>query len=69
MHEKGDGLPTIFNTASVGYLWSSYDIIGGEAASGSHGYFVKVYNDRILVLGREFSEGKYIPSAMFVVNL
>ncbi len=69
MHEKGDGLPTIFNTASAGYLWSSYDIIGGEAASGSHGYFVKVYNDRILVLGREFSEGKYIPSAMFVVNL
>ena len=56
------------NTASVGYLWSSYNISGGEFADGSHGYYVKVYEDKIVFLGRDFENGLYIPSAMFMVQ-
>lgn len=68
MYERDGELPTIFNTASVGYLWNSYDIVTGESEEGSHGYFVKVYKDKVMVMGREFHEGKYIPSAMFMVE-
>lgn len=68
MYERDEELPNIFNTASVGYLWSSYDIITGEYITGSHGYTIKVYNDKVLVMGRDFENGKYIPSAVFVAE-
>ena len=58
----------IFNTSSVAYLWHSYDVPGGEWQDGSEGYYVKVYKDKVLVLGRDFENGKWVSSAQFVVN-
>ncbi|MCR5173074.1 MAG: cell wall-binding repeat-containing protein [Oscillospiraceae bacterium] len=61
-------VPAALNTAAVGYLWTSYNITGGEFADGSNGYTVKVYDDKIIFLGREFETSEYIPSAMFVIQ-
>ena len=58
----------IFNTASVSYLWQSYDLPTGERLEGSQGYYVKVYSDSVVVLGRDFANGKWVSSAQFVLE-
>lgn len=58
----------IFNTSSVSYLWQSYDVPTGVYQEGSEGFYVKVYKDRVLVLGRDFENGKWVSSAQFVLN-
>ena len=60
--------PCALNTASVSYLWSSYNVIGGEQWDGSQGYTVKVYDDHVLFLGREYEQNVYLPSAMFILQ-
>ena len=69
MQDRADGLPNIFNTSSVAYLWSSYYVPTGEYSEGSQGYYIKVYADKVLVLGRDFVNGKWIPSACFVAKI
>lgn len=69
MYVKDDRVPNIFNTASVAYLWSSYYKNEGEYLKGSQGYYVEVYNDKVLVLGRDFVESKWIPSACFIAEI
>lgn len=68
MYERDGDLPTIFNTASTAYLWTSYNKTAGEALAGSQGYYVRVYEDRVAVFGRDFSTGEWIPSALFVAD-
>ena len=63
-----DQVPAALNAASVAYLWSSYNITGGEFWDGSQGYTVKVYKDKVLFLGREYEQNVYLPSAMFVLQ-
>lgn len=67
MYGGGEDAP-IFNTSSVAYLWHSYDIPGGEWQDGSEGYYIKVYEDKVLVLGRDFMNGKWVSSAQFLVD-
>ena len=67
MYTRSDTLPSIFNTSSVGYLWTSYNITEGEAQIGSEGYYVRVYKDCVEVLGRDFANGKWVSSAQFAV--
>ena len=75
MYERTDSMCTAFNAASVGYLWTSYGdtYTSGnyynDEHGGSQGYYVEVYEDKILVLGRDFEESKWMPSAMFCVDL
>lgn len=65
-HFDGQGaLPTMFNAASVAYLWTDED----EHKDGSQGYYVEVYHDHVLVRGRDFTEGEWIESAQFRVEL
>lgn len=68
MYERDEELPNIFNTASVGYLWTSYNVITGEYMTGSHGYQIRVYKDKVVLMGRDFENNKYVPSAIFVAN-
>ena len=66
----GDGkTATIFNTASVAYLWHSYDVPTGERMTGSEGYYIRAYEDKIAVLGRNFVTGEWVSSAQFIVKL
>lgn len=69
MYDGNGETATIFNTSSVGYLWHSYYKPTGEKQDGSEGYYVRIYKDKVLVLGRDFITGKWISSAQFVVNI
>lgn len=64
---KSDGEGAIFNTAAVCGLWHSYNKVEGEGFAGSQGYYLKVYDDRILVLGRDFTTGEWVSSAQFAI--
>ncbi len=68
MYVRDEALPTIFNTASVAYLWTSYNVKGGENLDGSQGYYIRIYKDKILVLGRDFITGEWVSSAQFFVD-
>ena len=65
MKERDDKLPTIFNTASVAYLWSDAQ----ACIEGAQGYYVKVYEDKVLVLGRDFGKEQWLASAQYLVCL
>ncbi|MOA53738.1 hypothetical protein D3C78_1772400 [compost metagenome] len=54
----------MFNAASVGYLWTDED----EHKEGSQGYYVEVYQDRVLVKGRDFKRSQWVEAAQFQVN-
>ncbi len=70
MFEGNEELPCrIFNCASVGYLWSGYDVITGVHLDGSQGYMIKLFDGKLYVLGRDFARGEWIPSAQYCVVL
>lgn len=54
---------TMFNAASVAYLWTNAD----EHKTGSQGFYVEVYRDKVLVRGRDFTTGSWIDSAQYEV--
>ncbi len=64
---RSESLPAIFNTSSVAYLWTSYHKIEGEELAGSEGYYVRVYEDKVVVRGRDFASGKWLPSATYAL--
>ncbi len=68
MYERDVNLPTAFNTAAVAYLSTSYDRIGSEDVRGSEGYYVEIYEDKVLVRGRDFENNQWLPSAYFFVD-
>ena len=35
---------------------------------GSEGYYIRIYKDKVLVLGRNFETGEWVSSAQFVVE-
>lgn len=53
------------NCASVGYLWNDLD----TSVGGSQAYFVEVYEDYVLLRGREFVQGKWCACAQFKIPL
>ena len=75
MYAATDEMCTAFNAASVGYLWTSYGdapITGeyyNDSKGGSQGFYIEVYEDKVLVLGRDFEEKEWMPSAMYCVDL
>ena len=69
MHVGTEDRPTAFNTSSVAYLWSGYNTVTGQHQDGSEGYFIRTYDDgRVLVRGKDFVNGEYNPTAMYVVQ-
>ncbi|CAM4036101.1 metallophosphoesterase [Paenibacillus alkaliterrae] len=59
----GNGTATMFNASSVAYLWTDEDV----EKAGSEGFFVEVYEDRVLVRGRDFITGTWVEEAQFTV--
>ena len=68
MYPGASDMCVAVNTASAGYLWSDYNTATGQYLQGSQGYYVRVYDDKVVFMGRDFVSGKYIPSACFVVQ-
>lgn len=56
---------TMFNASSVAYLWTNED----KHKTGSQGYYVEVYPDRVVVRGRDFMNAAWIDSAQYEVAL
>lgn len=52
----------VFNTASVAYLWGE-DELGGYEIAGSQGYYVTIYENAVMVRGRDFTTGQWIGEA------
>lgn len=69
MHNKSKDLPYIFNTASVAYLWEDTKVQTGQYLEGSQGYYVRIYEDKIILLGRDFANKRYISNAIYKINL
>ena len=68
LYAGSDDTPVVVNTASVGYLWSDRIVSGaGEYLEGTQGFYVRVYDDKVVFLGRDFENQKWIPSACYVI--
>lgn len=67
MYPGSADLPVAINTASVGYLWSDYNSSDGYYIPGTQGFYVRVYEDKVVFLGRDFENQKWIPSACYVI--
>ncbi len=68
MKARDEALPTIFNTASAAYLWNDAAMVTNVGIEGSQGYYIKAYQDKVLVLGRDFVNGQWIASAQYLVQ-
>ena len=54
-----------FNSAAVGYLWDDND----QYVDGSEGYYIEVYEKGLMVRGRDFVNGKWMPAAQFLIPM
>lgn len=52
----------VFNTASVAHLWE-IGANGGYEIPGSQGYYVTIYENAVMVRGRDFTTGQWIGEA------
>lgn len=68
LYYRDGNLPTILNTAAVGYLWSSYDKPIGVHKDGSQSYYIYVYADQVIVRGWDNETGEWIPSAYYSIS-
>ncbi len=68
MKARDEKLPTIFNTASCGYLWNDASMATDAGVEGAQGYYLYAYEDKVLMLGRDYVNGQWISSAQFLVQ-
>lgn len=68
MKARDENLPTIFNTSSAAYLWNDGSMTTNAGIEGSQGYYLYAYEDKLVVMGRDFVNGKWVASAQFVVD-
>lgn len=68
IHKRNGRLPTILNTSSAA---QATPIIRGvkNKISGSEGYYVYVYKDKVIIKGRDFAKQKWLPSAQFYIEI
>ncbi len=57
----------IYHTGGVAHLWADNNGAGYEVA-GSQGYYVTVYEDAVLIRGRDFTTGEWITSAFYMFS-
>lgn len=61
-HNPGnETLPVTLNTSAVSFLRTSEG-----NTNGSQGFYVRIYNDKVVFLGRDFKTNKWIPYACYV---
>ncbi|MBQ1977777.1 MAG: hypothetical protein II225_03420, partial [Ruminococcus sp.] len=71
MYGGTENIPVAINTSSVNYPWTDYDGYPGEGHSIGHnaseGFYVRVYEDKTIFMGRDFLNNKWIPDACYVI--
>ncbi len=60
--------PTVLNTSSCAYLWDDDANKTNIGIEGSQGYYIYIYEDRMVFLGRDFVNGLWTSSAQFVMD-
>lgn len=63
-----ENFPVCVNTSAVGYLWDAYNFAAGEYLYGAQAQYLKVFDDKIYIFGRDCITNEYVPSAMYVVD-
>lgn len=68
MLSSEEGLCNMFNTSAISYLMKNYS---DKAVSqdGAQAYYVEVYQDMLLVRGKDVVNDKWLPSSQFVIFL
>ncbi|REK74472.1 metallophosphoesterase [Paenibacillus paeoniae] len=61
--DGGGKLPAMVNAVSTAYLWTDED----QHKDGSQGLFVDVYQDRVVVRGRDFDQAVWVESAHYEI--
>ncbi|MGG4441754.1 metallophosphoesterase family protein [Brevibacillus fortis] len=56
---------TMFNAGATSYLWTD----ANTGKDGSQGFFVEVYEDKVLVKGRDFKNDTWIANAQYEIDL
>ena len=63
-----ENLPVVINTSSLNYPWTFYRSQGGATVAGvAEGYYVRVYDDKTVFLGRNFTIGEWVPDATYII--
>ncbi len=57
----------IFNVGGVAHLWDDVDGAGFEVA-GNQGLYITVYEKAVLIRGRDFATGEWIPNAFYMFS-
>ncbi|MED1783191.1 metallophosphoesterase [Brevibacillus fortis] len=56
---------TMFNAGATSYLWTD----ANTGKDGSQGFFVEVYEDKVMVKGRDFKNDTWIANAQYEIDL
>ncbi|GGO08165.1 metallophosphoesterase family protein [Saccharibacillus kuerlensis] len=64
MYDGQGVMPSMFNASSVGYLWTDQD----DHLTGSEGLQVEIYENRVVVRGRDFVRRSWIERAEYTVT-
>ncbi len=65
MFNGNEDTPIAFDTSSVADPWNYETEV---YTSTSEGYYVRVYKDKVVLLGREFTSHKFMPTALYVIE-
>ncbi|MDR1692206.1 MAG: metallophosphoesterase [Oscillospiraceae bacterium] len=68
MRVRDADLPSIFSTSSCAYLWDDEANRTNIGIEGSEGYYLYVYDDKVIVRGRDFVSKQWVSAAQFVVE-
>ncbi len=61
-------IPSVSSTRVIGIKEGKRGLIDQNTLNGSQGYLVSVYEDRIVLTGIDFTEGKFIADATYCIN-
>ena len=68
MVSSEDGICNMFNTSAISYLMNTHYTDKTITSDGAEAYYVEVYEDKVLVRGKDVTTNKWMPSAQFVVS-
>lgn len=63
MKARDEDLPSIFNTGAIVNLWEN-----GKQMAGAQGYYVYVFEDKVILRGRDFVNNLWVAAAQYQVG-
>ena len=67
MYAGSDDMSVAVNLGSTSYSWTDYENATEATVMESQGFFVQMYEDKVVFLGRNFTTDEWIPGACFVL--